>query len=326
MSRFRDLLLISALAAGFAGVQAMAGPYGVGRPALPEEIAAWDKDIAPDGTGLPPGAGDVETGEEIFAERCAACHGDFGEGLGLRPALVGGFGTLDGDDPVKTVGSFWPYLSTVVDYVRRSKPYGNAQTMTDDEVYAVVAYLLYSNDIVDEDFVLSPSSFASVEMPNRDGFVVDDRAGTEYPAFSGEPCMKDCKADVRITLRASALDVTPDSGNADGQAAGDETLVSGERAFAVCRPCHQIGPGAKNTTGPVLTGVYGRPAAGVADFAYSEAMRNAAREGLIWNGEELAAFLGEPETFLKGTSMPFQGLANQDEVAAVIAYLRDHGD
>ena len=166
---------------------------GLGRAALPEEIAAWDVDIRPNGAGLPAGSGDALYGEEVFADKCASCHGDFAEGVDNWPVLAGGFGTLGDKDPVKTVGSYWPYLSTVWDYVNRSMPFGEAQSLSADEVYAIVAYMLYSNDLVDEDFVLSDTNFAEFEMHNARGFVVDDRPETEYALWRTEPCMQDCK-------------------------------------------------------------------------------------------------------------------------------------
>lgn len=183
---------------------------GIGRPALEEEIAAWNVDILPDGRGLPEGSGDVWTGEEVFAEKCAACHGDFAEGRDAWPVLAGGFDTLADVDPVKTVGSYWPYLSTVWDYVHRSMPFGNAGTLTDDEVYAITAYILYSNDLVDDDFTLSRDTFLDVEMYNADGFVVDDRPAVEYTMWRGEPCMTDCKSEpAQITRRSTDVGVTP---------------------------------------------------------------------------------------------------------------------
>ncbi len=184
--------------------------YGLGREAHAEEILAWDVDVLPDGRGLPEGSGDVWTGEEVFADYCAACHGDFAEGRDAWPVLAGGFDTLDEEDPVKTVGSYWPYLSTVWDYVHRSMPFGAAGTLTDDEVYAIVAYILYSNDLVDDDFELSRDTFLDVEMYNAEGFIVDDRADTEYAIWTGEPCMENCKeGPVEITRRASDVGVTP---------------------------------------------------------------------------------------------------------------------
>ena len=116
---------------------------GLGRAATNNEIKAWDIDIRPDGKGLPVGSGSVIIGEELYTDNCASCHGDFGEGIDRWPELAGGFDTLDSEDPVKTVGSYWPYLSTVWDYVHRAMPFGNAQSLNNDEVYAITAYIYY---------------------------------------------------------------------------------------------------------------------------------------------------------------------------------------
>jgi len=205
MSKRLDLVLLLACVA----MPVAAGPFGLGRPARPDEIAAWDRDVMPDGRGLPAGAGSVERGDELFAEACAACHGDFAEGLGGMPALAGGQGTLAGARPKKTVGSYWPYLTTAWDYINRSMPYGNAQTLRPDEVYAVLAYILYSNDMVGDDFVLSRDNLPDVKMPNRDGFVEDDRATRELPGFSAPPCMNACKDRVEITGRVAIREVVP---------------------------------------------------------------------------------------------------------------------
>ena len=190
-----------------------AEPLGLGRPATPAEIAAWDIDVRPDGQGLPPGQGSVAEGEELFNEVCAACHGDFGEGLGLYPALAGGEGTLSSrtERPIKTIGSFVPHLSTIFDFIHRAKPFGDAQSYSNDQVYALVAYLLYLNDLVDEDFTLSRDNFTTIRLPNEAGFFDDDRAETERPAFSAPPCMRACRdAAPRITRRAIA-GVTPEN-------------------------------------------------------------------------------------------------------------------
>lgn len=186
------------------------GKFGIGRTATEAEIAAWDVHVMPDGRGLPVGSGSVEDGEVLFSEQCAACHGEFAEGVDNWPKLAGGDDTLADEDPLKTVGSYWPYLSTVWDYVHRSMPFGNAGTLSDDDTYAIVAYILYSNYLVEDDFVLSNENFLEVEMPNADGFIVDDRAETEYSQWRTEPCMENCKDSVEITMRATVLDVTPD--------------------------------------------------------------------------------------------------------------------
>lgn len=196
------------------------GVYGIGRVALPEEIAAWDIDVRPDGTGLPKGSGTVADGEVLFSEQCAVCHGDFGEGVGRWPVLAGGQDTLTADRPVKTIGSYWPYLSTVYDYVRRAMPFGNARSLSDDDVYAITAYLLYLNDIVDdEDFELSDKNFTDIHLPNEENFIADNRDEEPVYAEKKEPCMKDCTADpVSITMRARILDVTPGAGDDDENA------------------------------------------------------------------------------------------------------------
>ena len=310
------------------------GDFGLGRAALPEEIAAWDLDVQPDGTGLPAGSGDVLWGEEIFAEQCAACHGDFAEGVGNWPKLAGGADTLADKDPLKTVGSFWPYLSTTWDYVNRSMPFGNAQTLTDDEVYAMVAYILYSNDLVDEDFVLSDETFLDVEMPNVDGFFIDDRIEAEHAMWVGEPCMQNCKADVTITMRARVLDVTPQESAApaepavavdvpaeekDVAATNDPALIAaGEKVFKKCRACHQVGETAGNRAGPALNGILGRVAGQVEGFKYSKPMRES---GIVWDEAAMSEFLQKPKAFLKGTRMSFSGLKKPQDRAAIIAYL-----
>ena len=191
---------------------APAAKLGLGREALPEEIKAWAIAVRPDGKGLPPGKGTVKQGDEIFQAQCASCHGEFGQGNGRWPVLAGGMGSLKSDRPEKTIGSFWPDLSTVFDYVRRAMPYGNAQSLSPDELYAVTAYLLYLNDIVkDEDFELSDKNFTTVKLPNAAAFYDDDRETTEIAFWGKEPCMTNCKPEVKITGRAVILDVTPDS-------------------------------------------------------------------------------------------------------------------
>ena len=320
MSRCRDLLITAALGVGLAAGGAMAGPLGLGRVALPDEIAAWDLDVRPDGTGLPDGAGSVEDGEVVFADNCAICHGDFAEGVNNWPNLSGGVGTLDHDDPAKTVGSYWPYLSTLWDYINRSKPYGNAQSLTTDEVYAVVAFLLYSNDLVDDLYVLDKGSFLDVAMPNAGGFVVDDRAETEYPMFSHPPCMAACKDAIEITKRAALLDVTPDS-DAAILVVDPQLLTDGAQVFAKCKACHQIGPGARHKIGPVLTGIVGTPAGAADGFRYSKGMRAASGAGLVWGQDELAQYLADPNAYVEGTKMSFSGLKTKDDIQAVIAYL-----
>jgi cytochrome c len=184
--------------------------YGIGRAANPEEIAGWDIDVRPDGQGLPPGGGSAKQGEDIYMAKCAACHGEFGEGAGRWPPVAGGRGTLASHDPSKTVGSYFPYASTLFDYVRHTMPFGDAQSLSNDELYAVVAYVLYLNSLVEEDFVLSRETWSSVKMPNEAGFIDDDRETTEKSFWNPAPCMTNCKDEVKIIGRARAIDVTPD--------------------------------------------------------------------------------------------------------------------
>ena len=162
----------------FAGIcfgAAQTPRYNLGRPATAEKIRKRDISVAPDGTGLPAGHGSVEEGRYIYKVLCASCHGDRGQGIGDYPALVGGQGTLKSNNPVLTVGSYWPYATTVWDYTRRAMPYQRPGTLTPDETYAVTALILYMNGIVDERTELNEKSLPKVKMPNRDGFVPDPR-------------------------------------------------------------------------------------------------------------------------------------------------------
>ncbi len=329
------------------------GKYGLGRTALPEEIAAWDIDVRPDGRGLPPGSGNAFDGEAVFEDNCAICHGSFAEGVDNWPKLAGGEGSLADEDPLKTVGSYWPYTSTVWDYVNRSMPFGNAQTLTADEVYAITAYILYSNDLIEDDFELNQDNLASFELPNAGGFILDDRAETEYPLWTGEPCMENCKDSVEITMRARVLDVTPEEDDGEdtagteassggeavvasvaapettteepvvevAAAADPELLAAGEKVFKKCKACHQVGDGAEHKTGPHLNGIMGRAAAGAEGFKYSRAFTKLAEEGVVWNAETMAAFLEDPKGYAKGTRMSFRGLNKPEDLAAVTAYL-----
>ncbi len=339
MSKYRNLVIGAALASALVAGPAMAQEYGLGRPATPEEIAAWNLDVSPDGTGLPAGSGSVSEGETLFVEKCAACHGEFAEGVGRWPKLAGGMGTLDRRDPVKTVGSYWPYLSTAWDYVHRSMPFGNAQTLTVDETYAITAYILYSNFLVDSDFVLSNENFLDVEMPNADGFIVDNREEVEFPKFVKEPCMENCKDSVEITMHASVLDVTPGT-QTDEEAAEEqqdasaapepaapaspdpELVAAGEDVFRQCKACHMVGEGAKNRVGPQLNGVVGRTIGTVDGFRYSNAMAAMGEEGQVWDEEALHAFLENPRDYVSRTRMAFRGLSDAADRDAVIAYLK----
>ena len=337
MSKFLKVSVALAIALSGSNVLAETGKLGLGRAALPTEIAAWDLDVRPDGTGLPVGSGDAITGETLFEDSCAICHGSFAEGVDNWPKLAGGEGTLADEDPLKTVGSYFPYLSTVWDYVNRSMPFGNAQSLSPDEVYAITAYILYSNDLIEDDFVLSNVTFHEVEMPNADGFVVDDRSKTEYSIWNGEPCMIACKSSVEITMRARVLDVTPGDETENAIAATDsdqvakpavtvatvdpELIAAGEKIFRKCKSCHQVGEKAKNRSGPILNGIMGRAVGAVDGFRYSKAFKTLAESGLVWDEATLSEFLSNPKKFVKGTKMSFRGLKKDEDLAAIAAYL-----
>jgi S-disulfanyl-L-cysteine oxidoreductase SoxD len=143
----------------------------IGRTPTEDEVRAWDISVGPDGKGLPPGNGNAKDGARIFAEKCAPCHTPTAEGGKLGPALVGGTGTLKSLHPVQTVGSYWPFPTTLWDYVNRAMPRGQGGTLGPDEVYSLTAFLLYRNGIVQETDVLDAKSLPKVQMPNRNGFV-----------------------------------------------------------------------------------------------------------------------------------------------------------
>ena len=168
----RSALLVAALGFTMASAVAFAAESpNLGQLATPEEIAAWDISIGPDGVGLPPGSGNPKQGEAVYAAKCIACHGEKGAGK-PNDQLVGGQGTLPGDKPpVKTVGSFWPYATTVFDYLRRAMPYNESKSLTNDDLYAVVAYILNLNGIIADNETMDARTLRQVKMPNRDGFV-----------------------------------------------------------------------------------------------------------------------------------------------------------
>jgi S-disulfanyl-L-cysteine oxidoreductase SoxD len=146
----------------------------VGRTPTTQEIEAWDISIGPDGKGLPPGQGSAKDGAPIFAAKCAACHGDQGQGAKIGPRVVGGIAdteTLTTLHPVRSVGGYWPYATTVWDFIRRAMPRDQSGTLTPNEVYALTAWILYKSNIIQEGDVLDAKTLPKVQMPNRAGFV-----------------------------------------------------------------------------------------------------------------------------------------------------------
>src|SRR6267154_27635 len=169
-SRIASIATVVMLVASAASAAAPAPPK-LGRPATPDEIARIDISIPPDRKGLPGGSGSVAQGAAVFAQKCAACHGANGEGTPSGDRLVGGIGSLNTANPVKTVNSYWPYATTVFDYIRRAMPITNPQSLQNEEVYALTAYVLSFDNVVAKDAVLDAASLPKVQMPNRAGFV-----------------------------------------------------------------------------------------------------------------------------------------------------------
>src|SRR5581483_9263058 len=165
----RSMLLLLA-----AGLYAQSPKYGVGRTPTDDEVRQWNISVAPDGKGLPEGRGTAAEGKEMFANRCARCHGPKGEGK-ESVALAGGQGTLKSPKPLRTVGSYWPYATTVFDYISRAMPFDKPGTLGANQVYALTAQVLFLNGLVQENDVIDAKTLPQVKMPNRDGFVKDPR-------------------------------------------------------------------------------------------------------------------------------------------------------
>ena len=202
------LLLAAMVLAGSPALAAEgrpAGYYGLGRAPTAAEIEGWAIAVRPDGQGLPAGKGSVDQGAEVYADQCAACHGTFGEGEGRYPKLAGG--TLKGERPEPTVGSYWPYATTLWDYINRAMPFPAPHSLTADQVYAITAYILNLNNLVPNDFVADRSSLPKVKMPNHDAFIWKD----PRPDTASKACMTNCvdPAKVRIESTAEGKDLTP---------------------------------------------------------------------------------------------------------------------
>lgn len=197
-------IAVAALAAFSLATQAFAAgtTYGFGRPATAAEIAGWDIDVRPDGRGLPEGRGTVEQGQVIYDEKCAACHGTFGESNDYLP-LAGGVGTLGTDQPQRTTGSKLNYATTLFDYIRRAMPFNAPQSLSNDEVYALTAYVLNLNDILPAGASLDRKSILAVKMPNRDGFTTDHGFMTRdgKPDTHNVACMRNCGPAPQVASR-----------------------------------------------------------------------------------------------------------------------------
>jgi len=235
------------------------GYYGYGSPATTEQITGWDIDVRPDGMGLPEGSGSVEDGETLYEDKCAECHGTFGEGEGRYPVLAGGQGSLKDARPTKTVGSYWPYTSTLFDYIHRAMPFTQPESLSANETYAVTAYVLYLNDLVEDDFVLNRDNLASVHLPNEGNFVADPR-----PDVANERCMENCRdpGEIKIVSEVSpsaAEQTSVQEGSASPGSAADSAGNAaqkhpGEGTYQqYCSICHAVGVGGAPKLGDVTT-------------------------------------------------------------------------
>ncbi len=231
--------------------------YGFGKPATAQEIAGWDIDVRPDGKGLPKGRGSVADGQAIYDEKCASCHGTFGESNSYLQ-IAGGVGSLKSDEPIRTTGSKLNYATVLWDYINRAMPFNAPQTLKPDEVYALTAYVLNLNDIVPADAVLDQDSMPRLKMPNRDGFTTDHGFMTRdgKPDTRNTACMKDCVREVKLS--SELPDYARDQhGNVAEQVRGGTPKVAAAAATAsgidlakaaACTACHGVndrvvGPG-----------------------------------------------------------------------------------
>ena len=169
MSTLRPLAL---LALAFASGTATAQSPGLGAKISEADIAAWDISILPDGTGLPAGGGTAAQGAPIFAAKCAMCHGEGAKGTPAAGALVGGAPLTSGIETTKTIANFWGHSTTAFDFIRRAMPFQAPRSLTNDEVYALVAYLFAINKLIPEDQAMNAKTLPQVKMPNRDGFII----------------------------------------------------------------------------------------------------------------------------------------------------------
>jgi S-disulfanyl-L-cysteine oxidoreductase SoxD len=207
MSSLPRLLVIAALCLPFATARATGVPdYGLGTTASAAQIAGWAMGVRPDGQGLPDGQGSVKDGDDIFASACAGCHGTFGEGVARYPRLAGE-GKLTGARPEQTVQTYWPFATTLFDYINRAMPFPSPHVLEPEQVYAVTAYVLNLNGVVDDNFVADRTTLPKVKMPNQDGFIWKDPRPDTHDAA----CMSDCRpaAEVKVSGTAEGKNLTP---------------------------------------------------------------------------------------------------------------------
>ncbi|TAM11885.1 MAG: cytochrome c [Nevskiaceae bacterium] len=216
MSKAWQALVLLALPACALAAQPVHYAYGTTPTAA--QVKGWDVDVFPDGEGLPPGQGTVAQGEPLYEARCSACHGLFGEGVAKFPNLNNSsLDDLKATPPVKTIGNYWPYAPKIFDYIRRAMPFPMPGSLTDEETYAITAYLLNLNNLVGSDFVADAQTLAKVQMPNRNGLIVNDLK----PDTHAKRCMKGCAAGSALEVKTNAKDLKgltpPTTGPADGK-------------------------------------------------------------------------------------------------------------
>lgn len=187
--------------------------FGFGREATAHEIEGWNIDARPDGVGLPQGSGTAAQGRDIYNARCVACHAEDLDGP--MGALAGGIGSLAAEKPLRAVGSYWPYATTLWDYVYRAMPFDAPQSLSADEVYAVSAYVLFRNGIIKEDEVMNADTLARVKLPNRDGFYDDPR-----PDVFNTACQHDCKQGGQRPVQGPPPGQSDTTGGATGIGGG----------------------------------------------------------------------------------------------------------
>lgn len=206
MSSWPRLVFFAVVIASASASAAEQQRYGYGSTPTKAQIDGWAIAVRPDGQGLPPGSGSVADGDELYANVCASCHGTFGEGAGRYPRIAGQ-GKLTGDRPEETVGSYWPYATTLFDYINRAMPFPSPHVLPPDQVYALTAYVLNLNALVDDNFVADAKSLPLVKMPNRDGFSWKD----PRPDTHDVACMTNCRApaETQVTSTAEGKTLTP---------------------------------------------------------------------------------------------------------------------
>jgi S-disulfanyl-L-cysteine oxidoreductase SoxD len=199
------LLVAFCTASAWAGEMHAPGHFGIGVTPTQAQIDGWSIAVRPDGQGLPPGKGSVSEGAEVYIDQCSACHGTFGEGETRYPKLAGG--SLKGERPEPTVGNYWPFATTLWDYINRAMPFPSPHVLNADQVYAMTAYILSLNNIVDNNFVADRDSLPRVKMPNHDRFIWQD----PRPDTAAKECMKDCvdPKTIKIESTAEGKDLTP---------------------------------------------------------------------------------------------------------------------